>query len=152
MEMHVKITSQEDFWAGLMFIGFGVVALAIARDYPMGSAMRMGPGYFPTMIGFALIALGAIIAALGFKSKGEGIGRFPWRPIMLMSTAFAAFAWGMETVGFIPALAALIVVSSLSSRHTKPLEIAIETVVLIAGCWAVFIYGIGLPFPLWWGE
>jgi hypothetical protein len=148
----MKITSQEDFWSGVMFIGFGVLAIVIARDYPMGSAMRMGPGYFPTMIGMALIGLGAVIAALGFRVKGEGIGRFPWRAIVLMSVAFTAFAWGMDHVGFVPALALLIVISSLSSRHTKWLEIGIEAVVLIVGCWAVFIYGIGLPFPLWWGA
>ena len=148
----MKITSQEDFWAGLMFVGFGVAAIVIARDYPFGSAMRMGPGYFPTIIGGALIALGATIAALGFKWKGEGIGPFPWRAMVLMSDAFIAFAWGIDNVGFIPSLAALIVISSLSSRHTKWLEIAIESVVLIVGSWAVFIYGIGLPFPLWWGD
>jgi len=148
----MKITSQEDFWSGVMFIGFGVLAIVIARDYSMGSAMRMGPGYFPTVIGGALIVLGAVIATLGFKLKGEGIGVIPWRAIVLLSAGFAFFAWGIDTVGFVPSLAVLIVLSSLSNRQYKWIEIAIETVVLIAGCWAVFIYGIGLPFPLWWGA
>ena len=148
----MKITSQEDFWSGIMFIGFGVVAIAISREYPMGSAMRMGPGYFPMIIGGALIVLGAAISATGFRLRGEGIGTFPWRAIVLLSVAFGVFAWGLENLGFVPALAVLIVLSSLSSRNYKWLEIAIETVVLIAGCWAVFIYGLELPFPLWWGD
>lgn len=148
----MKIKSQEDFWSGLMFIGFGVAAIIISRDYPMGSAMRMGPGYFPTLIGGCLIALGAAISALGFRNQGQGIGSFPWRAIVMMSAAFAFFAWGIDKLGFIPALAALIVLSSLSTRNSKWLEIAIEAVVLIVGCWAVFIYGLELPFPLWWGE
>jgi hypothetical protein len=148
----MKITSYEDFWAGVMFIAFGVLAIAIARDYPMGSAVRMGPGYFPTIIGGALIALGAGISVMGFKVKGEGIGVFPWRAIVLLAAGFAFFAWGIDNAGFVPSLAVLIVLSSLSSRRYKWIEIAIETVVLIVGCWAVFIYGIGLPFPLWWGE
>lgn len=148
----MKITSHEDFWSGIMFIVFGVLAIVIAREYPMGSAMRMGPGYFPTVVGGALVALGAVVAATGFSAKGEGIGTFPWRPIVLLSVAFAVFAWGLDVVGFVPALAVLIVLSSLSTRSYKWSEVAIETLILIAGCWAVFIYGLELPFPLWWGQ
>ena len=135
----MKITSQEDFWSGVMFIGFGIAAIVIARDYPMGSAMRMGPGYFPTLIGGGLIFLGAVIAATGFRIKGEGIAPFPWRAIVLLSAAFGFFAWSMTTLGFVPALAGLIVLSSLSSRTYKWVEVAIEVVVLIAGCWAVLL-------------
>jgi Tripartite tricarboxylate transporter TctB family len=148
----MKLRSQEDFWAGVMFIAFGIAAIVIARDYPFGSAMRMGPGYFPTVIGGGLVVLGALVSLLAFKNRGVGIGSFPWRAIVMMSVAFAAFAWGIDNIGFIPALAILIVLSSLSSRHSKWIEIAIETVVLIVGCWAVFIYGLELPFPLWWGA
>src|SRR3712207_1426311 len=103
----MRIRSQEDFWAGLMFIGFGVAAIVIARNYPFGSAMRMGPGYFPTMIGSGLVILGAIIAALGLKNEGGRIGTWPWRAMILMSVAFILFAWGMENIGFIPSLAIL---------------------------------------------
>jgi hypothetical protein len=148
----MKLRSQEDFWAGVMFVACGIAAIVIARDYPMGSAMRMGPGYFPTLIGGALILLGALVSLFSFRHDGQGIGRFPWRAIVMMSVAFAAFAWGIDNIGFVPALAILIVLSSLSSRHSKWIEIAIETVVLIVGCWAVFIYGLELPFPLWWGA
>ena len=148
----MKIRSQEDFWSGLMFIGFGIAAIVIALDYPRGSAMRMGPGYFPTMIGGALILLGAAISALAFRTTGEGIGPWPWRAMVLMSVAFGLFAWGIDRLGFVPSLAILIVCSALSSRSSRWIEVAIETVVLIAGSWAVFIYGLELPFPLWWGN
>ena len=148
----MKIKSQEDFWSGIMFIGFGILAIYISREYPMGSAMRMGPGYFPFIIGASLIVLGAIVAAMGFRVQGEGIGTWPWRAMLLMSVGFAVFAWGLDAIGFVPALAILIAISSLSARTYKWIEIAIETVVLIVGCWAVFIYGLELPFPLWWGD
>lgn len=148
----MKIRSQEDFWAGLMFIGFGILAIVISRDYPMGSAMRMGPGYFPTIIGGALVGLGAIVSFLSFRTPGEGIGTFPWRAMVLLSVAFAVFAWGLDNIGFVPSLAILIVLSSLSSRRYRWIEIILETIVLIVGCWLVFIYGLELPFPLWWGD
>jgi hypothetical protein len=111
--------------------------------------MRMGPGYFPTMIGSGLIILGAIISALGLKNRGEGIGTWPWRAMLLMSVAFVLFAWGMENIGFIPSLAILIAVSTLSTPHFRWKEMVIETVVMLVGSWAVFIYGLELPYTLW---
>jgi hypothetical protein len=144
----LKITSAEDFWAGLMFVGFGVLAIVVASDYPMGSAMRMGPGYFPVAIGACLIIIGAIVAASGFKLKGEGIGAFPWRAMIFLSAGFASFAWGMDHLGFVPALAILIVLAAASGREHRWHEVLIEVIVLIAGCWALFIWGLGLPFPL----
>ena len=145
----MRIKSQEDFWSGLLFIGFGVAAIVIARDYPMGSAMRMGPGYFPTLIGGGLIVLGPIIGALSLRNQGVGIGTWPWRAMLLMSLAFVIFAWGMETIGFIPSLAILIIVSSLSTPHFRWNEVALETVVMLIGSWAVFIYALELPYTLW---
>jgi hypothetical protein len=136
----------------MMFIGFGVLAIVVARDYPMGSAMRMGPGYFPTWIGACLIIVGALIAAFSFRTQGEGIGRWPWKAIVLLSVAFAAFAWGIDNFGFVLALVILIVLSALAGREYKWWEIAAEAVVLIVGCWAIFIYGLELPFPLWGGR
>jgi hypothetical protein len=144
----LKITSAEDFWAGLMFVGCGAAAIWVASDYPMGSAMRMGPGYFPTAVGACLMAIGAVVGASGFKLKGEGIGPFPWRAMLFLSVGFASFAWGIDEVGFVPALAILIVLAALSGREHRWHEVLIETVVLIAGCWALFIWGLGLPFPL----
>ena len=79
----MKIKGQQDFWSGILFISFGILALVIARDYPIGEARRMGPGFFPIYIGIGLLILGAIIVAMGLKIDGEKIGSFKraWRPI-----------------------------------------------------------------------
>ena len=145
----MRIKNPQDFWSGVMFVAFGVMAVIVSRDYPMGSAMRMGPGYFPTYIGAGLIILGSIISALSLRTVGEAIGRFPWKAIVLLCAAFIGFGIGMETIGFIPSLAILIVLSALAGREWRWKEIVIEVIVLIAGAWAIFIYGIELPFPLW---
>ena len=145
-----KIKSTEDFWGGLMFIAFGVTAIYLSRDYPMGSALRMGPGYFPTYIGLALVAIGAWIAADGFRIEGERIGGFPWRAILLLSAGFSTFAWSIDNLGFIPALAIVVLTTSLAGPEFRWKEVLLEMVVLIAGCWAIFIYGLELPFPLFW--
>jgi putative tricarboxylic transport membrane protein len=131
-----------------MFIGFGVLAIVVANDYPMGSAMRMGPGYFPVAVGACLIAIGAIVTAGGFKLQGEGIGSFPWRAMLLLSVGFASVAWGMDHLGFVPSLAILIILAAVSGREFRWHEVLIETVVLIVGSWMLFIWGLGLPYPL----
>lgn len=148
----MKVSSPEDFWAGVMFMAFGVVAAYIAQDYPIGSAMRMGPGYFPTVIGLCLVAFGAVIAARGFRLNGERIGAFPWRSMIFLALGFASFAWGIDHIGFVPALAVLIVLAALAGRESRWMEVAIEALVLISGCWVIFIYGLELPFPLFWDR
>jgi putative tricarboxylic transport membrane protein len=135
-----------------MFIGFGILAILVATNYPMGSAQRMGPGYFPTLIGIGLIILGALIVIPSFKQYGEGIGRWPWRAILFLTLGFIAFAWGIEALGFIPAMLILIVTSALAGGEARWKEVVAESVIMIAGCWAIFIWALELPFPLFGGR
>lgn len=148
--MQLKIKNQEDFWSGLMFIGFGILAIVVSRDYPMGSAMRMGPGYFPTYLGVLMVFFGIIISALSFKVEGAKVGKFAWWPMILLSIAFMIFGWAIDNIGFIPALVVMIFLSALAGQGFKLKEVSILAVVLIVGSWALFIKGLELPFPLWW--
>ncbi|MBM3359146.1 MAG: tripartite tricarboxylate transporter TctB family protein [Betaproteobacteria bacterium] len=150
--MRFRIKNQEDFWSGLMFINFGVLAIIVARDYPMGAAMRMGPGYFPTYVGALLAGLGAVICVRSLRREGERIVGWAWRPLIMLSVAFLVYGFLMEDrgLGFVPALVALIVLSSLSRREFKPVELTILTVALVAGAVGIFSYGLELPFPLFW--
>ena len=144
----MRIRSQEDFWAGLMFIVFGIVAIVAARNYPMGSAMRMGPGYFPTWLGAISVLIGAVVTGRSLFVDGERFGRWGWRPLLWLSAAFASFGLLIEKAGFVFALAALIVASSLAGRDTRAWELALLIVVLIAGSVGLFIYGLELPYRL----
>ena len=144
----MRIKSQEDFWAGLMFVGFGVLAIVVARDYPMGSALRMGPGYFPTYLGAHHDRDRGDADRPRLRVQGEGIGRWGWRPLLWLSAAFAGFGLLIESAGFVLALLALIVASSLAGRDTRPLELIVLIVVLITGSVALFIYGLELPYKL----
>jgi len=146
----LKITSQEDFWGGVMFIAFGALAIFIAQDYPFGTAARMGPGYFPTWIGIALVVLGLMIAATGFKEQGEGIGKFNFKAMLLLSVAFIFFGWAIDHVGFVLAVAVMVFLASAAGKELRWKEVPIIAVVLIIGTWALFIKGLELPFPLFW--
>lgn len=144
----MKIRSQKDFWAGLMFIAFGMLAIVVSRNYPMGTAVRMGPGYFPTYLGAIMIVIGAITTGFAYRTEGRDIGRWGWRPLLWLSAAFAAFGLLIEGAGFVLALLALIVASSLAGRDTRPLELVVLIAALITGSVALFIYGLELPYRL----
>jgi hypothetical protein len=76
----MKITNGKDFWAGLMFIGFGLGFMIVANNYAMGNAVRMGPAYFPTVLGGMLAVLGAAIFFRAFVSKmSHPLAVFPFR-------------------------------------------------------------------------
>ena len=146
-----RIANNADFWAGVMFILFGAAAVYMSRDYPMGSAMRMGPGYFPTYLGILMILFGLGIGAKGILKGSDEIGPWAFKPIIVLSLGVLAFGFLIEKVGFVPSLIALIVITSLSGREKiRWLEVLLVTIVLVAGAVGVFIYGIGLPYQLFW--
>lgn len=148
--MPFKIANQQDFYAGLMFIAFGTLAIVVARDYEMGSAMRMGPGYFPTWLGALIVLVGLIVAGRSFKSAGPRVTPFAWKPMILLTLAFLVFGWGIDHIGFIPALFAVIIMSALAGRKFIAKEVFPLSLLLAAVAYGIFIYGIALPFKLFW--
>ncbi|MFH1602649.1 MAG: tripartite tricarboxylate transporter TctB family protein [Pseudomonadota bacterium] len=150
--MALKIRSQEDFFAGLMFVAFGVFTFYMAHKYSMGTTGRMGPGYFPRGIGAIMTFLGAALTVRSLNVDGEKVGPFPWRALIMLSIALSAYAYLMSVGGFIPALVALILFSSLSGGEFNLREVAVLTIMLIIGAWALFIYALDLPFVLFWWQ
>jgi hypothetical protein len=143
-----RLFKNKDFWAGIMFIGFGVAAMFIARGYRFGSAMRMGPGFFPTFLGGILIAFGVCIMAVGLR-RGERIQeRLSIRALVLLPLSLILFGLLMIWAGFIPALVVLIFVSALSGREFRFLEVLMLTGILVVAALALFIWGLELPYPL----
>jgi len=141
----------KDFWAGMMFAGFGVAAMFIARGYRFGSATRMGPGFFPTVLGGILIAFGVCIMALGLRSGEKIQGRVSLRSLGLLTLSLILFGVLMQWAGFIPALVALVFLSAASGKDFRFLEILMLTVILVVASAALFIWGLELPYPLFKG-
>jgi hypothetical protein len=146
-----KVANNADFWAGVMFIIFGAAAVYMSREYPMGSAMRMGPGYFPTYLGVLMILFGLGIGAKGVLKGGNPIGPWAFKPIVVLSLGVIVFGLLIERVGFVPSLVALIILSTFAgNERIRWIEMVLVTIVLVVGAVAVFIYGIGLPYQLFW--
>lgn len=145
------IRNPRDFFAGLIFLSFGALAAYLARGYPLGSAVRMGPGYFPFILGVLLALLGVAICARSLVSRGQGIEGADPRALILVLAAVGAFAATIEAAGIIVAASLLLVIGAAASRESKAAEVIALTLVLLALIVAVFVYGLGLPFKLWPG-
>jgi hypothetical protein len=149
------IKSPKDFWTGVLYLVFGVVAFWIARDYSFGKASRMGAGYFPTVLSCLLMFLGALTLLRGISKEGTSIGFFAWKPATIILLSTLVFAFLLPKVGFVVALALLIVGSaSASEKFRFEWRATLLALGLIVFCILVFIKGLGLPIPLlgsWFG-
>ena len=140
--------SNRDFFAGIMYIITGAVGMWIARDYPFGTALRMGPGYFPTVLGGIMVVFGIYVLMLGVRNNEKIQGNWSLRALVVLPVSMVVFGILMEEAGFIPAMLALIPISALAGKEFKWKEVVPLTIGLIVLCTAGFIYGLGLPYPL----
>jgi len=146
----MKIKSPKDFWAGLMFIGVGLFFIAWAlTHYQMGTSVRMGPAYFPVLLGGLLAFLGALVLFEAFAMEGPKVPRFSFRPLILISVACVAYGYLMKPLGLVGATAALVIISAYGGHEFKWKEVIILAVALIVFSVLVFVKGLTLPFPLW---
>ena len=152
----MKIKNAQDFWSGLFFIGLGALAIYLSRDYPMGSALQPGPGYFPIWLGGIMIGLGAIIGGLSFKLEGDPDQRlmlrdWGFRPWLVLPVTLAIYALLMEAeFGFVPSLMVLIVGCALAHKDVRWVETLLLSVFLTAAAVAIFSFGLELPYRLFW--
>ncbi|OON62833.1 small permease of tripartite tricarboxylate transporter [Massilia sp. KIM] len=148
------IRHPKDFWTGIIFLFFGLAAVIIGQDYEMGTAGRMGPAYFPTVLGGLLSIIGAIGVIRSFLRPGEAIGRFHIKELVLILAAVMLFGFLVRTAGLVPAAVILIMVSAFAS----PKFHLGKTIALAAGlalfAVVLFVKLLGLPMPIfgsWFG-
>jgi uncharacterized membrane protein YidH (DUF202 family) len=137
-----------DILAGTLFIVIGALALLGARGYPVGSAMRMGPGYFPVVLGWLLIALGALVGLRAARRRDWQPVAWDWKPLAWISVSILAFGFLMPRLGLVPALAAMFPLAAAAGREFRFREVLVLTVAMSAFAGGVFVYGLKLPYPL----
>ncbi len=146
--MALKIRSIKDFSAGLMFIVIGGVFALGANQYPMGTAVRMGPAYFPSILGWGTVALGLFVLVESFFVDEEPPTAVRWRPLILVLAAVMLFGALVNTGGLITATVVLIIVSALGGHEFRWKEAIISAVLLSVSVWLIFDKALGLPFKL----
>jgi len=138
----------KDVWAGAMLIAIGTAAMLIARNYPFGTALRMGPGYFPIILGGLLTVFGLFILACGLHSRERIAGSFSLRALIILPISLLLFGVLMEHGGFVPAMIVLIFGSATAAAEFKFIEALLFSLALTALSVVIFVWGLGLPYPL----
>ena len=148
----MKINNFKDFYAGLMFTLFGTAFLWGATRYSMGAAAKMGPGYFPLILGGLLTVLGVIILIQSLvveSADGHLALLVILKPAILVFGSIAAFALLLRPAGLVVAIFEIILVSSFASHEARFKESVISAIVLCIVSLAIFVYGLNLQIPVW---
>jgi len=143
------IRHPKDFWSGILFVAIGTAAVVLGSKYNLGTAARMGPGYFPRALGILLIVLGAIVALRGLRLNGSPIPKWKWRPIVIVLGSVVLFGQIVQTVGLALSTIILIVLASTASHEFRWKESIVVAVLLSALSVGVFIVGLKLTLPIW---
>ena len=143
------IRHPKDFFAGLLFIAFGLAAIVIGSNYTLGTAARMGPGYFPRILGILLIALGSALAIRALRFNGPPVPAFKWRPLLVVLISVATFGLIVNRVGVVVSTMLLIVAASAASHEFRWRESLIAGAILAALAVGVFVVGLKLQLPIW---
>lgn len=138
----------KDFWTGLIYIFFGSSAILIARDYSMGTANKMGPGYFPTILGGLLLVIGVISVVRSFVIPGSPIGAFAFKGLVLVTVSVVAFGFVVRGVGLAIALPILVIISAYASAQFRWRPTLLLAAGLTIFCVFVFLKGLGIPLPI----
>lgn len=156
----MNIKSQKDFFSGLMFSVIGVSFAWGATTYSVGTGARMGPGYFPLMLGILLAIIGVAVmfsALVVQRPDGEKIGKFAWRPLGFIIGSNLAFgvllgglpSYGVPAMGLIAAIYALVFIASLAGDQFRLKEVLILATVLAVGSYLGFVWALKLQFQVW---
>lgn len=138
----------KDLWSGLMFAGFGALALIMGSNLSIGTAIRMGPGYVPRMLSYILIGLGIAIIVRSIMAPGELIERLRWKPTTMITIGVVVFAALFERAGLAPALVCLIFLAALGGQEFKLVETILACITLIILCIVIFKLGLGMNISI----
>ncbi len=156
----MAIKSQKDFFSGLLFMAVGIAFAWGATNYTVGTGARMGPGYFPLLLGICMAVLGGVItfkALVVETPDGDKIGSIAWKPLFFIIAAnliFGLLLGGLPSIkfpafGLILAIFALTFVASMAGDEFKFKEVLILAIILCVLSYAAFILLLKLQFPVW---
>lgn len=156
----MKIKSQRDFYSGVMFTAFGFAFALGATSYTVGTSARMGPGYFPLILGILMAVLGLVVMYTGLAVEtvdGEKVGKWAWKPVGFVLGANVVFgillgglpSIGLPAMGLIVAIYALVIIASKAGSEFNWRDVLILATVLSAGSYVAFIWALKLQMQVW---
>lgn len=149
MSLSARIRNPKDFWTGAIFLAFGAAAVVFGREYPFGTSFKMGPGYFPTVLGALLALVGLATSLRGLIRPGSAVGAFAYREIALILAATVLFGLLLRGAGLIVAVVLLVVTGAYASRFFRWGTAVALGAGMAAFCVLVFNMALGLPLAIW---
>ena len=146
--MRSFVRNPKDFWSGIMFLAISLATVVIAQEYPMGTAGRMGPGFFPSVLGWILAAISMVTLIGACTTKGPPLERFAWKDMFLILGSVVLFGLLVRGAGLACAIPVLILVSAYGSakfRWPAAILLAIGATIF---CALLFVKALGLPLPI----
>jgi Tripartite tricarboxylate transporter TctB family len=147
----MNLLRSPDGQSGLFFTAFGIVVAVLAFQYPLGTPARMGPGFFPFWLGILLTVSGGLVIVQALRAEPVRIAPLEWRSAAVITLAIVISASLLLTAGLLVAIPALVIISAFAGRTFKLLPVLITAAVLTAMAYAIFILGLDLRIPLFWG-
>jgi hypothetical protein len=148
----LRVKSPQDLGAAILFLIIGIAGIYFGRDLSFGSASRMGPGFFPTLLSCVIVAIGAIVGLRSLAVEGPPIEPIKLRPLLFILIAIVAFGYLIEQVGLAITTAALTIFAAYARHDVNLKETVVLAVFLAAFAIGVFAYALGQPLPIWWSN
>jgi hypothetical protein len=147
-----RVKSPQDFGSAIVFLLIGLAGLYFGKDLTYGTASRMGPGYFPYLLSWLIIAIGVVVGFMSLTIEGPPIERPQLRPIFFVLVSVVVFGYLMSYVGLAITGVVMTLIAAFARRNFNLVESLVLGVGLSIGCVLIFVYGLGQPLPAWWGE
>jgi hypothetical protein len=147
----LKVKSPQDFGSAVVIVLIGLAGVYFGSDLTMGTAGRMGPGYFPRLLSWLIVAIGLFVGFKSFLIDGPPIEMPKFRPMFFVLLSIFIFGYLMDYVGLAITAVVLVFVAAYARRDVNILETAIFAIGLSIGTILIFVYGLGQPLPAWWG-
>ena len=148
----LRIRSPQDLGAGVVFVAIGLAGAYFGRDLAFGSSGRMGPGYFPIILSWAIVGVGAVVGIKSLTIEGPAVEPIQFRPLLVIIASILVFGVLIGTVGLAIAAVVLTVLAAYARRGVNLGETVLLGVGLSAFTVIVFVYGLSQPLPAWWGQ
>ena len=140
--------ARKDLGAGAVFVGLGLAFAITSSTYEIGTALRMGPGYYPLVLGSALVVLGILIAVKGFvAADSDDIGPVPWKALVLLVAALIFFGYTVRGLGLVPALLVTVLMSALAGHRAKVIPAVVIAACITALSVLIFVITLQLRLP-----
>jgi hypothetical protein len=148
----VRVKSPQNLGAAVIFIGLALIGLVYGRDLPFGSAAKMGPGFFPTILSLLILGIGLLNVARALTIDGPEIEKPHWRPLTFVCAAMMIFGLTINYIGLALSAALLTFLAAGARSDARWRETAVLAMVLGVFSVLLFVYGLGQSMPAWWGA